>query len=57
MDDIFQNATRAKIDDLKVNIIDLKDLLKNKESINRSNERNLVDQQDILALHRILKAK
>lgn len=57
LDDIFRNATAAKIDDLKVKIIDIKDLLKNNENIHRSREKNLVDQQDILALRRILKSK
>lgn len=57
VEDIFNNATNAKIDDLKVRIIDIKDLLKNKENLNRSSEKNLVDQQDILALRRILKSK
>jgi hypothetical protein len=35
----------------------VRDLLKNKESIKRGTEKNLVDQQDILALRRILKSK
>jgi hypothetical protein len=32
-------------------------LLRNKESLNRKDEKGLVDQQDILALRRILKKK
>jgi len=57
IEDIFQNATKARIDDLTVRIINIKDLLKNKENLNRTTEKNLVDQQDILALRRILKSK
>jgi hypothetical protein len=57
MEDIFQNATKARIDDLTIRIIDIKDLLKNKENLNRTTEKNLVDQQDILALRRILKSR
>jgi hypothetical protein len=57
LDDIFENATKAKIDDLTIRIIDMKDLLRNKERLNRSAEKGLVDQQDILALRRILKSK
>ena len=57
MESVFKNARYHKIDDLKVRIIDLRDLLKNKESLNRENEKGLVDQQDILALSRILKKK
>lgn len=57
LETIFSNATTARIDDLSVSIIDIKDLLKNKESLNRSGEKNLVDKQDILALRRILKTR
>jgi hypothetical protein len=54
---VFNNAQYHKIDDLKLKVIDLRDLLKNKESLKRKNEKGLVDQQDILALRRILKKK
>lgn len=54
-DDIFANAIDARMDDLSIRIIDIRDLLKNKESISRSEEKGLVDQQDILSLRRILK--
>lgn len=57
VEEIFENATKARIDDLYVRIIDIEDLLKNKENLNRSTEKNLVDQQDILALRRILKSR
>jgi hypothetical protein len=33
IEDIFLNATKARIDDLTVGIIDIKDLLKNKENL------------------------
>ena len=57
VESVFKNARYHKIDDLKIKVIDLRDLLKNKESLNRKNEKGLVDQQDILALRRILKKK
>jgi hypothetical protein len=57
LENIFENAISKKIDELKIHIIDIRDLLKNKESLNRSPEKKLVDQQDILALRRILKTK
>ncbi len=57
IDDIFNNAIVTKLDKLKIKIIDIRDLLKNKKSIKRSGEKNLVDQQDILALKRILQIK
>jgi hypothetical protein len=56
LEEVFANAITTKIDDLTINIIDIRDLLKNKEHIRRSTEKNLVDQQDILALRRILKS-
>lgn len=57
IEDVFKNSIVKKLDDLKVRIIDIRDLLRNKENLNRSGEKNLVDQQDILALRRILKRK
>ena len=57
VDNIFRNAVQGRIDDLVFKIIDIRDLLKNKEALQRPPERNLVDQQDILALRRILKLK
>jgi len=54
---VFKNARYHRIDDLRLRIIDLRDLLKNKENLNRKDEKGLVDQQDILALRRILKKK
>ncbi|MEX2234665.1 MAG: hypothetical protein WD824_21045 [Cyclobacteriaceae bacterium] len=55
LDNIFKNATQTKIDDLIIRIIEIRDLLKNKENLKRADEKGLVDQQDILALRRILK--
>jgi predicted nucleotidyltransferase len=57
IDDIFDNATHAKLDNLTIKVIDIKDLLKNKEALDRPSEKGLVDQQDILALKRILKSR
>ncbi len=57
LDDIFRNAILIRIGSLRIRIIDIKDLLKNKEHLNRPDEKGLVDQQDILALKRILKKR
>lgn len=57
LDHVFKNATHTKIEDIVMRIIDIRDLLKNKESIRRPDEKGLVDQQDILALKRILKSR
>jgi hypothetical protein len=43
LESIFENSIHKKIDELKISIIDIRDLLKNKESLNRSSEKKLVD--------------
>jgi hypothetical protein len=57
LESVFDNANPRKIDDLRLKIIDIRDLIRNKESLKRTGEKNLVDQLDILALKRILKSK
>jgi hypothetical protein len=57
LEDVFDNSVYRRLDDLRVRIIDIRDLLKNKESLQRSTEKSLVDQQDIVALRRILQSK
>lgn len=57
IDQVFENASIAKIEELRLKVIDIRDLISNKESINRASEKNLVDQQDILALKRIIDWK
>lgn len=57
IDEAFKNAVQVKLDNLRIRIIDIRDLIKNKENLNRPSEKGLVDQQDILALKRILKSQ
>jgi predicted nucleotidyltransferase len=57
LEDVFENAIIKKIDDLTIRIIDIRDLIKNKEGLNRTGEKSLTDQQDIMALRRILKSR
>jgi hypothetical protein len=57
LEDIFTHARATRIDDLVFKIIDIRDLLTNKENLARSGVKHLVDQQDILALKEILKSK
>ncbi len=57
IDTIFENAVSSKIDSMRLKIIDIRDLLKNKQSIKRTSDKNLVDQQDIIALKRIIEWK
>lgn len=51
---IFENALLTKMDGLKIKVIDIRDLLKNKMAINRTSDKNLVDQQDIIVLKKII---
>jgi hypothetical protein len=57
IESVFDNAHSKKIDDLRIKIIDIRDLIKNKTSLHRTGEKKLVDQQDILALRKILKSR
>lgn len=54
---IFANAIYAKFDDLRMKVIDIRDLLANKMSINRTSDKRLVDQQDIIVLKKIINLK
>lgn len=57
LEEIFSNATVTKIDSLTFKIIDIRDLLTNKENLSRDGAKYFVDQQDIIALRQILKSK
>lgn len=57
IDEVFENANYIKIDDLRLKVIDIRDLLTNKKSINRNTEKTDVDNQDIKALTRIIEWK
>jgi hypothetical protein len=57
LEDIFSHARPTKIDSLIFKIIDIRDLLANKEKLERSGVKHFVDQQDIFALKEILKSK
>ncbi len=57
IDQVFSNAQVIRIEELHLKVIDIRDLLSNKESIRRTTEKNLVDQQDIIALKRIIDWK
>jgi hypothetical protein len=53
----MQNAHLANFSDLKIPIIDIRDLIKNKESLRRTGEKSHLDQYDIEVLKKILKKK
>lgn len=57
IDVIFENAVTSKIDGMRLKVIDIRDLLINKQSIKHTSDKNLIDQQDIIALKRIIEWK
>ena len=57
LEEIFSKATQVKIDSLIFKIIDIRDLLTNKENLARDGAKYFVDQQDIIVLRQILKSK
>lgn len=54
---VYENAILADFSELKVPLIDIRDLIKNKESLNRSGEKSYLDLYDIEVLKRIVKRK
>jgi hypothetical protein len=54
IDDAFRNAIQVNLEGLDIQIIDIRDLLKNKLSLHRTDLKGLTDQQDILVLKKIL---
>lgn len=57
IDTIFENAILVKFDDIRIKVIDIRDLLANKMAINREGDKKLVDQQDIIVLKKIIEWK
>jgi len=51
---VFNNARIVNYDGFKVKMIDVYDLLANKESLNRTGEKGFSDQLDILVLKKII---
>jgi hypothetical protein len=57
LEEVFANSLYVKIDELRLKVIDIRDLLTNKKSIQRNTEKADVDNQDIKALIRIIEWK
>jgi hypothetical protein len=53
-DTAYANAQEVNFNDFKINVIDIHDLIKNKESLNRQNEKAYLDKYDIEILKKIL---
>lgn len=53
----FRNAQVIDFSGLKIPVIDIRDLIKNKESLQRKGEKSLLDKYDAEVLKKILKRK
>lgn len=53
----YQNAHEINFSDLQFKIIDIHDLIRNKENLKREGEKSLLDQYDAEVLKKILKRK
>lgn len=51
----YKRAEELKIDDLKVNLISIDDLILNKSSLRREGEKRLLDEYDVEVLKRLKK--
>lgn len=56
-EDVFNNAIEIEFNDLKVMIIDIWDLLKNKEALSRKGEKAHLDKYDAEVLRKIIGSK
>lgn len=54
---VIKNAQWVNFTDLRIPIIDIQDLIKNKESLQRTGEKSLLDKYDAEVLKKILKRK
>ena len=53
----YENAVEETFSGLKIGIIDIHDLIKNKEHLQRKGEKSLLDKYDVEVLKKILKRK
>lgn len=56
-DEADNNASLIDIDGFRIKIIDIRDLIKNKESLNRGGSRGLLDKYDAARLKEILQKR
>jgi hypothetical protein len=53
--EIYQNAKEINQEGVVIPIIDIRDLLRNKEALNRSGEKSYLDKYDIEVLKKIIE--
>lgn len=56
-DEVFRNGIEIDVERIRVKMMDIRDLLKNKEALNRSGEKSYLDKYDIEVLKRIIARK
>lgn len=54
---VFANSLPVEIGDLKLRMIDIRDLITNKEALHREGDKQFTDQQDIYTLRKIAEQK
>lgn len=54
---VFSNSIRVDFSGLQIPIIDIRDLILNKQSLNRKDEKSLLDQYDLEVLKKIIQKK
>ena len=54
-DEVFRNSHEVEFDGLKVKMIDIRDLLKNKQALKREGEKSYLDKFDAEVLKRIIE--
>ncbi len=53
----YQNSILINFEGISVRVIDIRDLIRNKEALNRTGEKSLMDKYDAEVLKKILKKK
>jgi len=56
-DEVYRNSIPLNQEGVIVNMIDIRDLIRNKEALNRSGEKAHLDKYDLEVLKRIIKGK
>ncbi|HNP95523.1 MAG TPA: hypothetical protein PKJ63_07830 [Cyclobacteriaceae bacterium] len=54
---VFENSINVDVEGISIKMMDIRDLLKNKEALNRGGEKSHLDKYDIEVLRRIIGRK
>ncbi len=54
---VYNNSVNANFEGVEVQLIDIRDLITNKQSLKRSGEKSLIDQYDVEVLKKIIERK